>query len=107
MKENMELASWMDLLEGVSPKSKGKTLQIRDYQMDAFSHAVRNNRSPLLLSPTASGKSLIIYLLSRWYESERVLILVPTTSLVEQMYSDFVDYGYDESKDAKDLSRSF
>ena len=81
----------------VSPKSKGKTLQIRDYQMAAFTHAVRNNRS-LLLSPTASGKSLIIYLLSRWYESNRILILVPTTSLVEQMYSDFLDYGYIEAK---------
>ena len=79
----------------VSPKSKGTTLQIRDYQMAAFYYAVRNDRS-LLLSPTASGKSLIIYLLTRWYESGRVLILVPTTSLVEQMYSDFVDYGYDE-----------
>ena len=81
----------------VSPKSKGKSLQIRDYQMAAFVHAVRNNRS-LSLSPTASGKSLIIYLLSRWYESNRVLILVPTTSLVEQMYSDFIDYGYLEAK---------
>ena len=81
----------------VSPKSKGKSLQIRDYQMAAFTHAVRNNRS-LSLSPTASGKSLIIYLLSRWYESNRVLILVPTTSLVEQMYTDFLDYGYVESK---------
>ena len=81
----------------VSPKSKGKSLQIRDYQMAAFTHAIRNNRS-LSLSPTASGKSLIIYLLSRWYESNRVLILVPTTSLVEQMYSDFLDYGYLESK---------
>ena len=90
-----------DILGGfirrVSPKSKGKTLQIRDYQMAAFTHAVRNNRS-LLLSPTASGKSLIIYLLSRWYESNRILILVPTTSLVEQMYSDFLDYGYIEAK---------
>ena len=81
----------------VSPKSKGKSLQIRDYQMAAFTHAIRNNRS-LSLSPTASGKSLIIYLLSRWYESNRVLILVPTTSLVEQMYSDFLDYGYLEAK---------
>lgn len=81
----------------VSPQSKGQNIQIRDYQMAAFTHAVRNNRS-LLLSPTASGKSLIIYLLSRWYESNRVLILVPTTSLVEQMYSDFLDYGYIEAK---------
>ena len=29
---------------------------------------------------------------------DRVLILVPTTSLVEQMYTDFLDYGYLESK---------
>ena len=74
-------------------KSNGRSLQLRDYQMDAFHHAIRNDRS-LLLSPTASGKSVIIYLLTRWYESNRVLILVPTTSLVEQMYSDFIDYGY-------------
>ena len=84
-------------IRNVRPKSNGKTLQLRDYQRNAVVHAIRNNRS-LLLSPTASGKSLIIYLLSRWYESDRVLILVPTTSLVEQMYSDFLDYGYLESK---------
>tara|TARA_Y100001972_G_scaffold128566_1_gene190222 strand:- start:1209 stop:2660 length:1452 start_codon:yes stop_codon:yes gene_type:complete len=81
----------------VSPQSNGKILQIRDYQRNAFFYAVGNNRS-LLLSPTASGKSLIIYLLSRWYEKENVLILVPTTSLVEQMYSDFIDYGFDDKK---------
>ena len=81
----------------VKPKSNGKSIQLRDYQTDAVVHAIRNNRS-LLLSPTASGKSLIIYLLSRWYESDRILILVPTTSLVEQMYTDFLDYGYLESK---------
>ena len=84
-------------IRNVRPKSNGKTLQLRDYQRNAIVHAIRNNRS-LLLSPTASGKSLVIYLLSRWYESSRVLILVPTTSLVEQMYTDFLDYGYLESK---------
>ena len=92
--ENNELDRF---IRRVSPKSKGKDLEIRDYQRNAFSYAVGNNRS-LLLSPTASGKSLIIYLLSKWYEKENVLILVPTTSLVEQMYSDFVDYGYDNTK---------
>ena len=83
----------------VSPKSNGQTLEIRDYQMDAILHAIRNNRS-LLLSPTASGKSLIIYILSVWYAAQtekNVLILVPTTSLVEQMHSDFIDYGFKES----------
>ena len=92
--ENNELDRF---IRRVSPKSKGKDLEIRDYQRNAFSYAVGNNRS-LLLSPTASGKSLIIYLLSRLYEKENVLILVPTTSLVEQMYSDFIDYGYDDTK---------
>ena len=84
-------------IRNIKPKSNGKSIELRDYQTDAVVHAIRNNRS-LLLSPTASGKSLIIYLLSRWYESNRILILVPTTSLVEQMYSDFLDYGYLEAK---------
>ena len=49
----------------------------------------------MLLSPTGSGKSLIIYCLLRWHEqfNRRQLILVPTTSLVEQLYSDFQDYS--------------
>lgn len=65
----------------------------RDYQFKAFIHAVRNRRC-LLLSPTASGKSLIIYLLVRWY-SAKTLVIVPTTSLVHQLVSDFADYGWD------------
>lgn len=70
----------------------------REYQIEAFTHAVRKKRA-LLLSPTASGKSLIIYLLSRYYMEDdigKILIIVPTTSLVHQMASDFVDYGCDK-----------
>jgi len=63
----------------------------RDYQIEAFTYAVRNRRS-LLLSPTASGKSFIIYLITRYYNA-RTLIIVPTTSLVSQLASDFGDYG--------------
>ena len=54
------------------------------------------NRRALLLSPTASGKSLIIYLLFRQlheYQNLKGLIIVPTTSLVEQLFSDFGDYN--------------
>lgn len=69
------------------------TIQPRDYQLNAFIHAVRERRS-LLLSPTASGKSFIIYLLMRYY-AKRTLIIVPTTSLVSQLASDFADYGFD------------
>jgi superfamily II DNA or RNA helicase len=72
----------------------------RDYQIQSFVHAVRNRRL-LLLSPTASGKSLIIYLIVRWLQEsdfKRGLLIVPTTSLVEQMYSDFESYGYDSEE---------
>ena len=63
----------------------------RDYQIDGFVHAVRNNRC-LLLSPTGSGKSLMIYLLSRFYPHKK-LIIVPTISLVHQLAKDFEDYN--------------
>ena len=66
----------------------------REYQIDAFNTATQYGRQ-LLLSPTASGKSLIIYLLARYY-NKKTIIIVPTTSLVEQMAKDFKDYGYDK-----------
>ena len=65
----------------------------REYQIDAVNHALSNHRA-LLLSPTASGKSLVIYILVR-YLKLKTLILVPTTSLVSQMYNDFREYGWD------------
>ena len=81
-------------------RSGGKSIKPRDYQVDAVEFAIRKHRA-LLLSPTASGKSLIIYILVRYYmlllekeATDKILILVPTTSLVEQMYSDFIDYGW-------------
>jgi len=74
-------------------------LEVRDYQLKSFVHAIRNKRI-LLLSPTASGKSLIIYLIIRHLqiENRKGLLIVPTTSLVEQMYKDFADYGYDSDQ---------
>jgi superfamily II DNA or RNA helicase len=82
-------------IRSLKPKSKGKSLKVRDYQIEAVRHAISRNRV-LLVSPTASGKSLIIYVLVRYYQMSglKTLILVPTTSLVEQMYKDFEDYGW-------------
>ena len=92
---NVIRESVRDFAESLRPKSRGKPIQFHDYQIDAIWHAIRTNRC-LLLSPTASGKSLIIYTLIRYYHlmNLKTLILVPTTSLVEQMYSDFIDYGW-------------
>ena len=70
---------------------------IREYQYKSFLFAIRNRRM-LLLSPTGSGKSLIQYLILRYLQHKdykKGLLIVPTTSLVEQMFADFKSYGYD------------
>ena len=71
----------------------------RGYQIKGVYDALRNHRK-LLISPTASGKSLMIYSITRYYveRGEKILIVVPTTSLVEQMYKDFMDYSWDVKK---------
>jgi len=68
----------------------------RKYQIEGVYGALKHNRK-LLISPTASGKSLMIYSLVRYYvdKGQKILLVVPTTSLVEQMYKDFLDYGWD------------
>ena len=78
--------TFMDKISKIKP---------RDYQYKAVYEAIKNNRK-LLLSPTGSGKSLMIYSLVRYYcaTNKKILIIVPTTSLVEQMVNDFVDYGW-------------
>ena len=70
-------------------------LKVRDYQVEGVYDALRRNRR-LLISPTASGKSLMIYAIVRYFVSknQKILLVVPTTSLVEQMYKDFEDYGW-------------
>ena len=68
----------------------------RPYQIEGVSDCLKHNRR-LLVSPTASGKSLMIYSLVRYYvhKGQKILLVVPTTSLVEQMYKDFIEYGWD------------
>ena len=86
--------------------SLGQKFEARDYQIDAVYNNLRFNRS-LLLSPTASGKSFIIYALIRYYthllKNKKCLLIVPTTSLVEQMYTDFESYGWNVKKNCHRL----
>lgn len=92
IKEAEDFIKTLNLPENIVP---------RDYQLDAFVHAIRNRRA-LLLSPTASGKSLIIYMLLRYAHKnlgvKKSLVIVPTISLVSQMFGDFRDYGFDSDK---------
>ena len=82
-------------IEELNIHARGEPIEVREHQIEAFIHAMQNRRA-LLLSPTASGKSLIIYLIFRQlhkYQNLKGLVIVPTTSLVEQLYSDFADYN--------------
>ena len=78
-------------VEALEPPAK---IEIRDYQIEAMATAIDKERT-LLLSPTASGKSFIIYSIMRWHlnAGRKCIIIVPTTSLVEQLYTDFEDYS--------------
>lgn len=93
-----------DFFDKLELQAHGESIKIRDYQEEAFNYCIKNNRATIL-SPTASGKSLIIYSLIRFLQPEvegKILLIVPTTHLLEQMYSDFHDYstknGWDVSK---------
>ncbi|CAB4167836.1 SSL2 DNA or RNA helicases of superfamily II [uncultured Caudovirales phage] len=83
-----------DFAKNLNPYGRGAPIEIRDYQIDAVTCALDRERV-LLLSPTASGKSFIIYTTLRWHlnQNRKCIIIVPTTSLVEQLYTDFEDYS--------------
>ena len=88
--ENISYEGVKDYMTSISKYSP------REYQVEGVSDALKHNRR-LLISPTASGKSLMIYAIVRYFveRQQNTLIVVPTTSLVEQMYKDFADYGWD------------
>lgn len=87
----VEVEAW---LKSQTVYSKGVKLQPRDYQLESVIQALTSKRL-LIQSPTSSGKSLIIYLTIKFLLEQmqgRVLLIVPTTNLVTQMYNDFCDY---------------
>ena len=94
--EENDLISDAGVKDYVTAISKYKP---REYQLEGITDALKRNRR-LIISPTGSGKSLMIYAITRYHaeHGRRILIIVPTTSLVEQMYKDFVDYGWDVEK---------
>ncbi len=93
-----------DFFKALNLHCKNKPIIPRDYQIKSFTHCVKKERA-LLLSPTSSGKSLVIYSLIRWHQNfldnDKILILVPTTNLVTQMYNDFLDYSSHDKWDGK------
>lgn len=104
-----DIEGWVETL---NPQSRNEPITVRDYQCDAIHKAINSERV-LLLSPTASGKSLIIYSILRWHlaHKRKCIIIVPTTSLVEQLYTDFEDYssanGWNVSKHCAKIYSGF
>lgn len=95
-----------EYIASLNPYAAGKPLTPHNHQIEAITHAINNERC-LLLSPTASGKSLIIYTLCQYFlnkinKDKKILIIVPTISLVSQMYSDFMEYSSKSKWKARD-----
>jgi superfamily II DNA or RNA helicase len=63
----------------------------RDYQIQSVKHTIQSRRN-LILSPTSSGKSLMMFILHR-YLNLKTLIIVPTTTLIHQLTDDFNSYS--------------
>ena len=93
-----------DFFTALNLHCKNKPIEPREYQIESFKQCVKRERA-LLLSPTSSGKSLVIYSLIRWHQNfldnDKILILVPTTNLVTQMYNDFLDYSTHDKWDGE------
>ena len=90
-------AQLMDFYESLKVSVRKQAVQMHEHQKQGILHALNNHRS-VLISPTGSGKSLIIYVLVRFLQKvlptdRKILILVPTVGLVNQMESDFFDYS--------------
>lgn len=78
--------------------TKMSILDKYQFQIDAVEKLIKYNKA-LLKSPTASGKSNIIYMLVRFFldvEENDILICVPSISLVEQLFGDFISYVNDD-----------
>lgn len=90
-------------VDSLSLQARGVPLEVRPYQYEAVTKALTNKRQ-ILVCPTSSGKSMIIYSIIRWHieHGRKILIIVPTTMLVEQLFKDFIDYSTENGWNVED-----
>jgi len=102
-RDNLTTEEVQKFVDSLNLHTGGRKIALRDYQVEAIRHAINHNGG-LLLSPTSSGKSAIIYCYVRWHlrYNRRIILMVPTTSLVEQMFSDFDDYSSEDEWDVNE-----
>lgn len=98
IENSLSLEETYQFAKSLNIHSKGLKISFRDYQLLAFRKVIQNKRI-ILVSPTSSGKSAIIYCVIRYLQaqkipkSKKIILVVPLQSLVEQMYKDFGDYS--------------
>ena len=99
---NVSLDDAKEFVDSLNLHSRGEKLEIRDYQYSAVQIAL-NHKRQIILSPTGSGKSAIIYSITRYLVDDefRVLIVVPNTTLIHQMKNDFKDYSSENGFDVE------
>lgn len=103
-KSNISLDNVELFVQNTKVSTNGKQITVRDYQLDAIKKSFDTYRN-ILVSPTSSGKSLILYMKIRYHIDvlgHNVMLIVPSTQLVEQMLSDFEDYSSDNEWDVND-----
>jgi replicative superfamily II helicase len=91
----LDLSEIDKFIQGLNLHARGVPVEAKNYQIAAVKEALKNKKK-LLLSPTSSGKSMILYIYIRYQIDvlgNDVVLIVPTTQLVEQMYEDFKDYS--------------
>lgn len=105
-KVNLEIIA-QQIAQEIQPTSDGESIEPYDFQLEAISQSLSSKRC-IIVSATSSGKSLIIYCMARLIQrfvlqaDQKVLIVVPTIGLVNQMYADFEDYSSESSWSAAD-----
>lgn len=86
--------AWVDTIEIFD--DSGERIRPYDFQVRSVYETIQRRRL-VVLSPTSSGKSLIIYLICLWILAHgggrRVLVTVPRVQLVRQLAGDFADYS--------------
>lgn len=93
---NIDPEEILGFVDSLNLHARGKPIELREYQREAIVRIIQQKRC-IAIAPTSSGKSALLYCLIRWLlerePEERILLVVPSTQLVEQMYSDFADYS--------------
>jgi superfamily II DNA or RNA helicase len=93
------------ILDFIEQLSLPEDRQPREYQLNAILSSLMANRR-LILSPTSSGKSLIIYIMFRILleADKKILLVVPNSMLVDQMFLDFETYAVNNKFDVEEFA---